>query len=130
MHQKKNSHTVMFMAQADTTTDYQARLDEVPSRLGIMAPMRKDTWKTLSGIDLPLTGIPNGPFSLPDAGTPPFTRGIHSTMYRSRLWTMRQYAGFSSATETNKRFKLLLEMLYKLIICLENKIFMYILDIF
>ena len=99
----------MFMALADTTTDYQARLDEVPSRLGIMAPMRKDTWKTLSGIDLPLTGIPNGPFSLPDAGTPPFTRGIHSTMYRSRLWTMRQYAGFSSATETNKRFKLLLE---------------------
>ena len=37
------------------------------------------------------------------------TRGIHSTMYRSRLWTMRQYAGFSSAEATNERFKLLLE---------------------
>ena len=34
---------------------------------------------------------------------------IHSTMYRSRLWTMRQYAGFSSAKATNERFKLLLE---------------------
>ncbi|MEC7280382.1 MAG: methylmalonyl-CoA mutase family protein, partial [Candidatus Thermoplasmatota archaeon] len=40
---------------------------------------------------------------------PPYTRGIHETMYRSRLWTMRQYAGFSSAEETNERFKILLE---------------------
>src|SRR5512145_3034166 len=39
----------------------------------------------------------------------PFTRGIHSTMYRSRLWTMRQYAGFGSAPETNKRYRFLLE---------------------
>ncbi|MED5486625.1 MAG: methylmalonyl-CoA mutase family protein, partial [Candidatus Thermoplasmatota archaeon] len=41
-------------------------------------------------------------------GTPPYTRGIHETMYRSRLWTMRQYAGFSSAEETNSRFQTLL----------------------
>ena len=41
-------------------------------------------------------------------GKPPYTGGIHDTMYRSRLWTMRQYAGFSSAKETNERFKLLL----------------------
>ena len=46
---------------------------------------------------------------LPPAGQPPYTRGIHETMYRSRLWTMRQYAGFSSAEATNERFKLLLE---------------------
>jgi methylmalonyl-CoA mutase, N-terminal domain len=39
----------------------------------------------------------------------PYTRGIQSTMYRGRLWTMRQYAGFGSAAETNKRFKYLLE---------------------
>src|ERR1044071_6827734 len=38
----------------------------------------------------------------------PYTRGIQSTMYRGRLWTMRQYAGFGSAAETNKRFKYLL----------------------
>ncbi len=44
-------------------------------------------------------------------GTPgeyPFTRGIYGSMYRSRVWTMRQYAGFGNATETNKRFRYLL----------------------
>jgi methylmalonyl-CoA mutase N-terminal domain/subunit len=39
----------------------------------------------------------------------PFTRGVQPTMYRGRLWTMRQYAGFASAVETNRRFKYLLE---------------------
>ena len=42
-------------------------------------------------------------------GTYPFTRGIHAGGYRSRPWTMRQYAGFGSATETNRRFRYLLE---------------------
>lgn len=46
---------------------------------------------------------------LNDSGDFPFTRGIHTDMYRSRLWTMRQYAGFGSAIETNKRFRYLLE---------------------
>ena len=47
-----------------------------------------------------------------DAGKPgefPYTRGIQPTMYRGKLWTMRQYAGFGSAAETNKRFKYLLQ---------------------
>lgn len=44
----------------------------------------------------------------PAAGTYPYTRGIHNTMYRERLWTMRQYAGFSTAEESNKRYKYLL----------------------
>jgi methylmalonyl-CoA mutase, N-terminal domain len=42
-------------------------------------------------------------------GEPPFTRGVQATMYRSRLWTMRQYAGFATAEETNRRFRYLLE---------------------
>ena len=42
-------------------------------------------------------------------GSYPFTRGVQPTMYRGRLWTMRQYAGFGSAAETNKRFKYLIE---------------------
>lgn len=42
------------------------------------------------------------------AGEPPYTRGIHKTMYRGRLWTMRQYAGYGTASETNKRFRWLL----------------------
>ncbi|HEY8167387.1 MAG TPA: methylmalonyl-CoA mutase family protein [Candidatus Limnocylindrales bacterium] len=47
-----------------------------------------------------------------DLGRPgeyPFTRGVQPTMYRGRLWTMRQYAGFSTAADTNERFKFLLE---------------------
>ena len=46
---------------------------------------------------------PNSP------GSPPYRRGIHTGMYRDKLWTMRQYAGFSSPANTNKRFKTLLE---------------------
>jgi methylmalonyl-CoA mutase N-terminal domain/subunit len=44
----------------------------------------------------------------PAPGEFPFTRGIHPDMYRGRLWTMRQYAGFGNASETNKRFRFLL----------------------
>ncbi len=41
-------------------------------------------------------------------GAPPYTRGIHATMYRGRLWTMRQFAGFGTAEDTNQRFRYLL----------------------
>jgi methylmalonyl-CoA mutase N-terminal domain/subunit len=46
---------------------------------------------------------------LAEPGSYPFTRGVHPQMYRSKLWTMRQYAGFGSAEATNQRFKFLLE---------------------
>jgi len=46
---------------------------------------------------------------LGDPGRFPYTRGIHETMYRGRLWTMRQFAGFGTAAQTNARFKYLLE---------------------
>ena len=49
------------------------------------------------------------PAALPPPGEYPFTRGIHPTGYRGRLWTKRQFAGFGTAAETNKRFKFLLE---------------------
>ena len=42
-------------------------------------------------------------------GEPPFTRGVYPTMYRGRLWTMRQFAGFGSAADTNRRFRYLLD---------------------
>jgi len=47
--------------------------------------------------------------ALPDAGQFPFTRGMHATMYRDRVWTMRQFAGFGTAAQTNERFRYLLE---------------------
>jgi len=67
-----------------------------------------------SGIPIRLTYRPeDAPVDyardLADAGRFPFTRGVQPTMYRGRLWTMRQYAGFGTAAETNARFKLLLE---------------------
>jgi methylmalonyl-CoA mutase N-terminal domain/subunit len=48
-------------------------------------------------------------FENEDAGEYPYTRGLYPNMYRERLWTMRQYSGFGSAEETNKRFRFLLE---------------------
>src|SRR2546427_9892603 len=50
---------------------------------------------------------PEGDIGFP--GESPFTRGIQPSMYRSRLWTMRQYAGFGSAKETNRRLRFLLD---------------------
>src|SRR5438093_2882825 len=69
----------------------------------------KSRFKTDSGIELERFYRPGS--SLEDKiGLPgefPYTRGIQPTMYRGRLWTMRQYAGFGSAAETNERFKYL-----------------------
>src|ERR1044072_7629210 len=48
-------------------------------------------------------------FETEDAGEYLYTRGLYPNMYRERLWTMRQYSGFGSAEETNKRFRFLLE---------------------
>jgi methylmalonyl-CoA mutase N-terminal domain/subunit len=46
---------------------------------------------------------------LGEPGSAPYTRGIYPSMYRGKLWTMRQYAGFGSAETTNERFKFLLQ---------------------
>ena len=46
---------------------------------------------------------------LADPGQFPYTRGIHETMYRGKVWSMRQFAGFGTAAQTNERFKYLLE---------------------
>jgi methylmalonyl-CoA mutase N-terminal domain/subunit len=56
----------------------------------------------------PVYSAPDEPVALEAPGEYPFTRGIHPTMYRSRRWTMRQYAGFSSAEDSNRRYRLLL----------------------
>jgi methylmalonyl-CoA mutase N-terminal domain/subunit len=68
---------------------------------------RKPRFENNSGIELdPIYG------EAPDGGWPgefPYTRGIRPSMYRGRFWTMRQYAGFSSARQTNERFRMLLD---------------------
>src|SRR3989475_1130470 len=70
----------------------------------------KSRFQTDSGIELKPFYRPNpmGTIDISLSGDFPYTRGIQSTMYRGRFWTMRQYAGFGSAAETNQRFKYLL----------------------
>jgi methylmalonyl-CoA mutase N-terminal domain/subunit len=77
-------------------------------------PERRETFKTLSGIPLKRAYTPADVDVdyLDDLGFPgqfPFARGVYPTMYRGRLWTMRQYAGYASAQESNTRYKYLLE---------------------
>jgi methylmalonyl-CoA mutase N-terminal domain/subunit len=67
---------------------------------------------TDSGIELrPLYGADDlpDPLELGEPGEFPYTRGVHAQMYRERLWTMRQYAGYASAKESNERYRYLLE---------------------
>ncbi len=75
-------------------------------------PERKTDFKTTSGIDIPRLAFPGELDYLADVGFPgeyPFTRGVQPSMYRGRLWTMRQYAGYASAEESNRRYRYLLE---------------------
>src|ERR1017187_8256024 len=69
------------------------------------SPAATSRGMTQSGIDLePVYGPDDAEYP----GTFPYTRGIHPAMYRSRLWTMRMFAGFGSAEDTNRRFRYLL----------------------
>jgi methylmalonyl-CoA mutase N-terminal domain/subunit len=66
--------------------------------------LRKAEFSTMSGVQLDPVYGPRDP----DHGYPgqyPYTRGVHASMYRSKLWTMRMFAGFGTAVETNERFK-------------------------
>jgi len=77
-------------------------------------PERKSEFHTLSGIPLerlmlPSDEDPNYVEKLGFPGEYPFTRGVQPTMYRSRFWTMRQYAGYASAEESNERYRYLLD---------------------
>jgi methylmalonyl-CoA mutase N-terminal domain/subunit len=79
------------------------------------APTRKEPPTTVSSVPIEALYTPDdlGDFEPEtDLGFPgqyPFTRGVHASMYRSRVWTMRQFAGFGSAVQTNERFKFLLD---------------------
>ncbi len=77
-------------------------------------PERKPRFETTSGIELPRVALPQDDEAgymerLGFPGEYPFTRGVQPTMYRSRLWTMRQYAGFATAEESNQRYRYLLQ---------------------
>ncbi|MFX1496188.1 MAG: methylmalonyl-CoA mutase [Promethearchaeota archaeon] len=76
---------------------------------------RKEKFRNLSDIEIKRLYTPedikdlNYVLDLGEPGKYPFTRGVYKNMYRGRLWTMRQFAGFGNAEQTNKRYKFLLE---------------------
>jgi methylmalonyl-CoA mutase N-terminal domain/subunit len=103
---RKVDEEVVKQKEAWETTTLKKRLDE--------APERSEHFTTISGEEI---GRLYGPWDLGDwdytrdlgfPGQFPYTRGIHPTMYRGRYWTMRQFAGFSTAQQTNLRYKYLL----------------------
>jgi methylmalonyl-CoA mutase N-terminal domain/subunit len=77
-------------------------------------PERRAEFRTTSGVEIerlyaPENVVINYGSELGYPGEYPFTRGVYPTMYRGRLWTMRQYAGFGTAEETNRRYRYLLD---------------------
>ncbi|ONN27953.1 methylmalonyl-CoA mutase [Thermosipho affectus] len=91
--------------------DYEEKVKKAVERF----PERKSEFKSTSGYEFRRLYTPvdiEGFNYLEDLGFPgsyPFTRGVQPTMYRARFWTMRQYAGFGTAEESNERYKYLLE---------------------
>ncbi len=76
------------------------------------ASKRKERFSTLSFADVPPLGLPaegEVPARIGYPGSYPYTRGIHTTGYRGRLWTTRQFAGFGGVDDTNRRFHYLLD---------------------
>jgi methylmalonyl-CoA mutase N-terminal domain/subunit len=100
------------------TTEDRRKLDATErwrdERYGAAPERTDELLETMSGIEVePLYTSDNVDVDyerdLGFPGEPPFTRGVYPSMYRGRLWTMRQFAGFGTAEETNERFRYLLE---------------------
>jgi methylmalonyl-CoA mutase, N-terminal domain len=94
-------------AETDGAEEWRGRYEATPEREG-------ELFSTISGVENePLYSPDNADLDYErDLGWPgayPFTRGVYPSMYRGRLWTMRQFAGFGTAEETNERFRYLLD---------------------
>jgi len=95
--------------------DKAAQWDDKVNAQAAKRPERKKEFTTVSGVGLKRVYWPwdTDGFEMEKdlnfPGSYPFTRGVQPTLYRGRFWTMRQYAGFGSAEETNARFKYLIE---------------------
>jgi methylmalonyl-CoA mutase N-terminal domain/subunit len=94
---------------------FQRWKSETRDPLTAKRPERKEAFETTYGHEIPPLAGPwqegSGDYdeSLGYPGEYPFTRGVQPTMYRGRLWTMRQYAGFGTAAESNERYRYLLD---------------------
>ncbi|HSJ07469.1 MAG TPA: methylmalonyl-CoA mutase family protein [Longimicrobiales bacterium] len=97
-----------------TMVEARAAYEDAVARAATRFPERQQEFLTASSRPLDRLYLPDGEDDayLEGLGFPgeyPFTRGVQPTMYRGRLWTMRQYAGFATAEESNQRYKYLLE---------------------
>ncbi|WHX27432.1 methylmalonyl-CoA mutase family protein [Virgibacillus halodenitrificans] len=94
------------------STNNKAKWEDKVESIIKRFPERKEKFTTSSDTEVKRLYSDESNEEIHKLGYPgqyPYTRGIQPTMYRSRFWTMRQYAGFGSATETNKRFRYLLD---------------------
>ena len=99
----------------ETMAEARIRWERTQTAAAAKRPFWKDDFTTVSSMEIPhlVTGEQIGDIdAVRDIGIPgefPYTRGIHPTGYRGKLWTMRQFAGFGTAADTNERFKYLLD---------------------
>jgi methylmalonyl-CoA mutase N-terminal domain/subunit len=98
----------------ETMAEARQRWEAARARAESQVPYWKEDFTTVSGMEVPHLVTPEQVADVDpvtDLGVPgeyPYTRGIHPTGYRGKLWTMRQFAGFGTAADTNQRFKYLL----------------------
>jgi methylmalonyl-CoA mutase N-terminal domain/subunit len=98
----------------DTMAEARQRWEAAKAKSEAQIPAWKKDFTTVSGMEIPHLVTPEQTSRidpLQEIGIPgelPYTRGIHPTGYRGKLWTMRQFAGFGTAADTNQRFKYLL----------------------
>jgi methylmalonyl-CoA mutase N-terminal domain/subunit len=109
-----HSITQLELLMANLHDEHNRWLSETYQPTTKRFPERKKKFVTSSNIpldpvNLPEDGCDDYSEKLGFPGEYPFTRGVQPTMYRGRLWTMRQYAGYATADESNKRYKYLLE---------------------
>ncbi len=98
----------------ETMAEARQRWEAAKAKSEAQVPFWKRDFTTVSGMEVPHLVTPEEVADLDprrEIGIPgeyPYTRGIHPTGYRGKLWTMRQFAGFGTAADTNQRFKYLL----------------------
>ncbi len=108
---KEREEVAVATGFKDIVLEWEKKIDAQAAK----RPERKKEFTTVSGLPIKRAYWPwdlEGWNPAEDLGVPgsyPFTRGVQPTMYRGRFWTMRQYAGFGSAEETNARFKYLID---------------------
>ncbi len=112
--EKNRADSVLKEDALETMAEARQRWEGAKAKAEAQVPFWKKDFTTVSGMEVPHLVTPEQVADvdpIQEIGIPgeyPYTRGIHPTGYRGKLWTMRQFAGFGTAADTNQRFKYLL----------------------